>query len=124
MRARTALLAVASAFALGLSGPVSVSAATHMDVDGAFHYYYNDAGSGVRMLGTLNEPPQAECVSLFDGQWELYGYAPHNSTNAVAEIWADSTECQGLPSRVLLPNGEQQPDSVQVKSVKFRLPLP
>ncbi|XIE81649.1 hypothetical protein AB6O49_34810 [Streptomyces sp. SBR177] len=123
MRARTALLTGLSALALALSGPATVSAATQMDIDGEFQYYYYDTNE-IRHVGRLIEPPQAECIRLSDIDEDFYGFAPHNLTNAVAEIWDDSVECQGLPKRVLLPNSDQQPISVHVKSVKFRLPLP
>ncbi|MGV9626522.1 hypothetical protein [Streptomyces sp. NPDC003487] len=125
MRPRSALLAITSALALAL--PSATTA--HAQEELGLNYKYIDTSTGAAVSASLpEEPPLDECIlipqvsGLEPGRPNAHAFAPQNtSTRANAQIFV-ADDCTGTPKVVLKPAGDQEPDDVTFRSVKFVLP--
>ncbi|MFG3223936.1 hypothetical protein ACGF07_04010 [Kitasatospora sp. NPDC048194] len=110
-----ATLVSAAALAVCVSAPVH--AAPPADAQGSLTYYYKE--DGLPYNGSLDEPELGVCHNIFAADFTAQAYAPHNLTNAIAEVFPNR-DCTGLPT-LLLPDSPQRPDTLKFRSAKFRL---
>ncbi|MCC2274634.1 hypothetical protein LKL35_04155 [Streptomyces sp. ET3-23] len=111
MRLRRVLLTLASALTLALS----VSTSAYAEATGHLFYYKNNKGDVTQ--NTLDAPSLNECVDVVDGDTE-YTYGVENKTDAYADVYED-VGCAGTKT-TLKPLSDRQPDTLHVRSVRFR----
>ncbi|MER7343304.1 hypothetical protein ABT403_36435 [Streptomyces sp. NPDC000075] len=119
MRKRAAVATLVSAAALALCVSAPVHAAPTADAQGSLTYYYKE--DGLTYNGALEDPELGVCHNIFAVDYTRQAYAPHNLTNAIAEVFPNR-DCTGVPT-LLLPDSPQMPDIIKFRSAKFRLPL-
>lgn len=112
MRARSILLATASAVALAVFPAGAASAA-----QGQFTYQFYDPSSGPQR-GNLTDPPSGTCIDLPELQPnpDEVAFRPRNGTSSTATVFLDA-DCEG-PFFSLNP-GVSTTDRLELRSVVF-----